>query len=100
MVGSGLLRNVDIETNRRALENKPDRNFPSIKGAGPTTLGKPSQDADTYLAALTLRGPMTYGAAAVALGWGATRAWLAETALVAEGRASMTREGRTAPNTS
>lgn len=99
MVGSGLLRNVDIETNRRALENKPDRNFPSIKGAGPTTLGK-SQDADTYLAALTLRGPMTYGAAAVALGWGATRAWLAETALVAEGRASMTREGRTAPNTS
>ena len=54
-------------------------------------------DPDTYLAALTLHGPMTYGAAAVALGWGATRAWQAEAGLVAEGRATLSREGRAAP---
>jgi hypothetical protein len=54
-------------------------------------------DPDTYLAALTLHGPMTYGAAAVALGWGATRAWQAEARLVAEGRATLSREGRAAP---
>lgn len=54
-------------------------------------------DPDTYLAALTLHGNMTYGAAAVALGWGATRAWHAEAALVAEGRATLSREGRAAP---
>lgn len=29
---------------------------------------------------------MTYGAAATALGWGATRAWQAEAALLAAGR--------------
>jgi hypothetical protein len=40
---------------------------------------------------------MTYGAAAVVLGWGATRAWLAETALVAEGLTLLTREGRAFP---
>ena len=56
-------------------------------------------DPDTYLAALRLHGPMTYGAAAVALGWGATRAWQAEASLVAEGRATLTREGRACPPT-
>ena len=71
----------------------------AIKRARPTQL-KPLPDSDTYLAALHLHGSMTYGAAAVALGWGATRAWEAEAALVADGRATMTREGRTSPNTS
>lgn len=98
IAGAGLLRNVNIETNTRASEVPADRIFPSIKGAGVTTLGIHSQDADAYLAALTLHGPMTYGAAAAALGWGATRAWVAEAALVAEGRATMTREGRTSAN--
>ncbi len=57
-----------------------------------------AQDTEAYLEALTLHGPMTYGAAAKALGWGATRAWQAEAALVAEGRASMTCEGRAKPS--
>lgn len=70
--------------------------FPAYKRAD---LHAPSlsSDRDTYLAALTLHGPMTYGAAAVALGWGATRAWQAEARLVAEGLAALSREGRAAP---
>ena len=42
-------------------------------------------DAGEYLDFLHLYGPATYGAAAVALGWGATRAWQAETQLMAAG---------------
>ena len=70
--------------------------FPGYKKADPLAPSLPG-DPDTYLAALTLHGPMTYGAAAVAFGWGATRAWQAEAGLVANGRATMSREGRTAP---
>ena len=70
--------------------------FPAYKRADPHAPPLLS-DPDTYLAALTLHGNMTYGAAAVALGWGATRAWQAEAALVAEGRATLSREGRAAP---
>lgn len=66
------------------------------KRADPHAPPLPS-DPSTFLAALTLQGPMTYGAAAVALGWGATRAWQAEARLVAEGRATLTREGRAEP---
>ncbi len=70
--------------------------FPAYKRADPHAPPLLS-DPDTYLAALTLHGPMTYGAAAVALGWGATRAWQAEARLVAEGQATLSREGRAAP---
>ena len=38
-------------------------------------------DAGEYLDFLHLHGPATYGAGAVALGWGATRAWQAEAQL-------------------
>ena len=68
----------------------------SHKRADPHAPPLPS-DPDSYLAALTLHGPMTYGAAAVALGWGATRAWQAEARLVTEGLATLSREGRAAP---
>ncbi len=72
------------------------KEFPDYKRANPHAPPLPS-DADTHLAALTLNGPMTYGAAAVALGLGATREWQAEARLVAEGRATFSREGRAAP---
>jgi hypothetical protein len=42
-------------------------------------------DAGAYLDRLRLHGPMTQGAAARALGWGATRAWRAEATLRAAG---------------
>ena len=38
-------------------------------------------DAEAYLAFLSADGPATYGAAAVALGWGASRAWRIEAQL-------------------
>ena len=63
------------------------------KRADPYASPLPS-DLDTYHAALSIHGPLTYGAAAVALGWGATRAWQAEAALVAEGRATLSTSGR------
>jgi hypothetical protein len=72
------------------------KEFPDYKRADPQAHALAS-DPDTYLAALTLHGPMTYGAAAVALGWGATRAWQAEAQLVAEGKTTLSRAGRTAP---
>jgi hypothetical protein len=72
------------------------KEFPDYKRADPQAPTRAS-DPDLYLAALTLHGPMTYGAAAVAFGWGATRAWQAEARLVAEGKATLSREGRTAP---
>jgi hypothetical protein len=51
-------------------------------------------DPDALLALLRDRGPMTYGAAASALGWGATRTWQAEAALRAEGKVRAGRLGR------
>lgn len=42
-------------------------------------------DAGAYLDFLRRNGPCTYGAAASALGWGATRAWQAEARLRAAG---------------
>lgn len=44
-----------------------------------------ASDPETYLAFLHLHGTTTYGAAATALGWGATRAWQAEARLRAAG---------------
>ena len=40
-----------------------------------------ASDPDCLLALLQTAGPMPYGAAASSLGWGATRAWQAETKL-------------------
>ena len=59
---------------------------------------KPSaSDPETYLVFLCGNGPCTYGAAAVALGWGATRAWQAEARLRAAGLALIDKSGRAAP---
>ena len=44
-----------------------------------------SSDPETYLDFLHIHGSTTYGAAATALGWGATRAWQAEARLRAAG---------------
>ena len=51
-------------------------------------------DAGKYLDFLHLHAPATYGASATALGWGATRAWLAEAQLVAAGLAQHDRLGK------
>ncbi len=45
-----------------------------------------SDDARLLIDHLAASGPASYGAAASSLGWGATRAWLAEAELRAEGR--------------
>ena len=57
----------------------------NLKPGHDAQTGGRSQDAGKYLDFLHLHGPSTYGAAAVALGWGATRAWQAEAQLVAAG---------------
>ena len=61
--------------------------------AVPKTLARHS-DAQAYLAHLTHRGPATVGAAAAALGWGATRAWQAEARLRAAGLVKLGPSGR------
>jgi len=44
-----------------------------------------ASDPETLLDLLRCEGPQTYGAAATALGWGASRAWRAEASLKAAG---------------
>jgi hypothetical protein len=53
-------------------------------------------DAATLAEALRLRGPTTYGSAASALGWTATRAWQAEARLRAAGLVRFDELGRAA----
>ena len=48
-------------------------------------VGPELSDAGVYFDFLTRHGPCTYGAAATALGWGATRAWRAEAELSTAG---------------
>lgn len=52
-------------------------------------------DPERLAVLLATSGPTTYGAAAVALGWGATRAWQAEARLRATGRVAYDTLGRT-----
>lgn len=60
-----------------------------------TTRLEPSRpDADVYADALRLHGPMTYGVAMLALGWGGTRASQAEAALRAAGRITFNKLGQ------
>jgi hypothetical protein len=54
-------------------------------------------DPEIYLAMLRSNGPTTYGAAAVALGWAATRAWQAEARLRASGAVYYASNGKTYP---
>lgn len=51
-------------------------------------------DLAAYFAFLGSNGPATYGAAAVALGWGATRAWQAEARLRGCGLVVIDKSGR------
>ncbi len=51
-------------------------------------------DAGQLAELLSRSGPLTYGAAASALGWGATRAWQAEAFLRAAGRVHFDAMGR------
>jgi hypothetical protein len=60
-------------------------------------LDGPDADAGAYLDFLRLRGPATCGAAAAALGWGATRAWQAEARLRAAGLVAMGALGQAVP---
>lgn len=53
-------------------------------------------DAETFIAFLRDNGPASYGAAAKALGWGATRAWRAQAAANASQRIDFDRIGRAA----
>ena len=50
-------------------------------------------DVRVFLDHLARNGPSTYGAAAIALGWGATRAWQAEARLRAAGLSQMDKNG-------
>ena len=59
-----------------------------------TPSAAPEGDAATLAQALRLHGPMTQGAAALALGWGATRAWQAEAQLRAAGVVRLDHWGR------
>ncbi len=54
-------------------------------------------DSGAYLDHLRRHGCSTYGAVAVALGWGATRAWQAEAGLIEVGAARYGQHGRTYP---
>lgn len=54
-----------------------------------------TRDAATLLAHIEAHGPTTYGAAAAALGWGATRAWQAQAELLAAGAVRHIAFGRT-----
>jgi len=56
-------------------------------------------DSRVYLAQLTRNGPQTYGAMASLMGWGATRAWLAEARLRAAGLITMGPQGVAVPAT-
>lgn len=70
-------------------------------GGGPDPDAAPGDrmdaDARAYLDCLRHRGPLTYGAAAMALGWGVTRAWQAEAKLRAAGLVSMGPLGHATP---
>ncbi len=55
------------------------------EGSARVTLSGLSDDARSLIDHLTASGPASYGAAASSLGWGATRAWVAEAELRAEG---------------
>jgi hypothetical protein len=63
-------------------------------GEKAVTIDQLQRDSETYLAFLRVYGPTTYGVAAVALGWGATRAWQAEAKLRSTGRTAINSDGK------
>jgi hypothetical protein len=63
-------------------------------GEKAVTIDQLQRDPETYLAFLRSNGPTTYGVAAIALGWGATRAWQAEAELRSTGRTAINSDGK------
>jgi hypothetical protein len=76
----GVLSGFVGKVGRGETENRN----PPTPAAAPRADGLDA-DAGAYLDFLRLHGPATYGAAAAALGWGATRTWQAEARLRAAG---------------
>ena len=68
--------------------------FLSRKRRPSSALSIERPDPETYLAFLRAHGPATYGAMAVDLGWGATRAWQAEARLRAAGLVIINKSGK------
>lgn len=81
----------------QVARQKPDLSVLSDRrGGGQPSVGPERSDTLALHALLRERGPMTYGMATSALGWGATRAWQAEAALRASGHLIFDRQGRAA----
>lgn len=85
----------------RANPHPPISTSSTISTGGPaepadpiSTISTISTDPEALLALLRDHGPMTYGAAASALGWGATQAWQAEAELRSESKVRAGRLGR------
>lgn len=53
-----------------------------------------SSDPERYLAHVRENGAATYSAVAMTLGWGASRAWLSEARLLADGKILIGGDGR------
>ncbi len=75
---------------------KPEPQFepPVLSEKSVLSAGDLNAEAAALWALLEREGPQTYGAAAVALGIGATRAWRAEAELRRAGRIRLGRLGR------
>lgn len=67
---------------------------PKLKTACPAHADGMDPDAAVLLDHLRLHGPTTYGAASLALRWGASRAWRAEAVLRARGLVRLGAQGR------
>ena len=94
---------AEIETRQHSGANPANRANPApspapISRISTISRGQPLKptpsDPDRYLTHLREIGPTTYGAAATALGWGATRAWQAEARLRADGQVRIGKDGR------
>jgi hypothetical protein len=96
------VKSVKSVLSERGIDGDPPHIVASAaRGAAPRPQGLDTKlsasDPESYLAYLRGKGPSTYGATAVALGWGATRAWRAEARLRAAGLAFLDKSGRAAP---
>lgn len=90
---------TSAEWRPEGAENTPKAgsvSFVSSACRGPAGRDPERSDPSALFALLRDRGPLSYGAAASVLGWGATRAWRAEAALKAAGRIEHDRFGRAA----
>ncbi len=70
---------------------------PKLETACPARADGLDPDAAALLAHIHTHGPTTYGAASLALRWGASRAWRAEAVLRARGLVRLGPQGRAEP---